>query len=97
VACAVPTLIQEAGSRARPVEDKRAELAATPHDVVLDPVEVDAIRAIGDNTGCMALKGGTPQYEGPPAADRWPMDPQLEAVAQRWRIDPTRQLTRLLQ
>jgi aryl-alcohol dehydrogenase-like predicted oxidoreductase len=97
VACAVPTLIQEAGPRARPVEDKRAELAATPHDVVLDPAEVDAIRAIGDNTGCMALKGGTPQYEGPPAADRWPMDPRLEAVAQRWRIDPTRQLTRLLQ
>jgi aryl-alcohol dehydrogenase-like predicted oxidoreductase len=92
VACAVPTLIQEAGPGARPVEDKRAELAATPPAVVLEAAEVDAIRAIGDNTGCMALKGGTPQHEGPPAADRWPMDPRLEAVAARWRIDPTRQL-----
>jgi aryl-alcohol dehydrogenase-like predicted oxidoreductase len=97
VRCAVPTLIQEAGPGARPVEEKRAELAATPHEVVLAPDEVDAIRTIGDNTGCMALKGGTPQHEGPPAADRWPMDPELEAVAARWRIDPTRQLTRSLQ
>jgi aryl-alcohol dehydrogenase-like predicted oxidoreductase len=97
VACAVPTLIQEAGPGARPVEDKRAELAATPTESVLDAAEVDEIRAIGDNTGCMALKGGTPQHEGPPAADRWPMDPRLEAVAARWRIDPTRQLTKSLQ
>jgi aryl-alcohol dehydrogenase-like predicted oxidoreductase len=97
VACAVPTLIQETGPGARAVEDKRVELAATPTDSVLDPAEVDEIRAIGDNTGCMALKGGTPQHEGPPAADRWPMDPRLEAVAVRWRIDPTRQLTKSLQ
>jgi len=94
VACAVPTLIQERGPDARPVEDKRAELAATPHDVVLDAAEVDAVRAIGDNTGCMALKGGTPQHEGPPAADRWPMDERLDEVAARWRIDPAAQLTK---
>jgi len=93
VACAVPTLIQEPGPDARRAEDKRAELAATPHTVVLDADEVAEIRAIGDNTGSMALKGGTPQHEGPPAADRWPMDPELEAVAARWRIDPFRQLT----
>jgi len=97
VACAVPTLIQEAGPGARRVEDKRAELAATPTESVLSAAEVDEIRAIGDNTGCMALKGGTPQHDGPPAADRWPMDPRLEAVAARWRIDPTRQLTKSLQ
>jgi aryl-alcohol dehydrogenase-like predicted oxidoreductase len=97
VACAVPTLIQEAGAGARPMEDKRVELASTPPEVVVVAAEVDEIRAIGDNTGCMALKGGTPQHEGPPAADRWPMDPRLEAVAARWRIDPTRQLTKSLQ
>jgi aryl-alcohol dehydrogenase-like predicted oxidoreductase len=94
VACAVPTIIQEGGSDARPIEDKRAELAATPHEVVLSADEVDEIRAIGDNTGCMALKGGTPQHEGPPAADRWPMDRRLSEVAARWRIDPAAQLTR---
>jgi aryl-alcohol dehydrogenase-like predicted oxidoreductase len=95
VACAVPTLIQEPGGR--PVEEKRAELAATPREVVLTPAEVDELRAIGDNTGCMALKGGTPQHEGPPAADRWPLDPRLEDVAARWSIDPSAQLTHSLQ
>ena len=30
VACVAPTLIQEAGPGARPIEDKRAELAALP-------------------------------------------------------------------
>ena len=30
VACVAPTLIQEPGPDARPIEDKRAELAAVP-------------------------------------------------------------------
>src|SRR4051812_7863304 len=92
VACVVPTLIQETGPAARPVEDKRDELAATPADVVLSAEEVAEIRAIGDNTGCMTLKGGTPDYEGEPVADRWPLDEELAEVAQRWRIDPRREL-----
>ncbi len=33
VACVVPTLIQEAGPGARPVEEKRAELAALPAEL----------------------------------------------------------------
>jgi aryl-alcohol dehydrogenase-like predicted oxidoreductase len=92
VACVVPTLIQEAGAAARPVEDKRAELAATPAEILLSDDEVAEIRAIGDNTGCMTLKGGTPDYEGEPVADRWPLDEELAEVAQRWRIDPRREL-----
>ncbi len=35
VACVAPTLIQEVGSEARPVEDKRAELAALPPELRL--------------------------------------------------------------
>src|SRR5919112_1069784 len=35
VACVAPTLIQEPGDGARPVEAKRAELAATPAEVLL--------------------------------------------------------------
>ena len=35
VACVAPTLIQEVGDPARPVEDKRAELAAIPSDIRL--------------------------------------------------------------
>src|SRR3954453_9448288 len=90
--CVAPTLIQEAGDDARPVESKRAELAATPAEVVLSDEEVDAIRAIGDNTGCMALKGASPDHEGAARADRWPLSEELEAVAQRWGIEPESQL-----
>jgi len=92
VRCAVPTLIQEAGRDARPVEEKRAELAATPSEVVLSEADVDEIRAIGDNTGCMALKGASPDYEGEIRADRWPLTGELEAVAERWGIEPEAQL-----
>ena len=92
VSCVVPTLIQEARPDARPVEDKRAELAALPDAVELPPEDVEAVRAIGDNTGCMALKGGTPDHDGPVAADRWPLTDDLAEVAQRWSIDPDRAL-----
>jgi aryl-alcohol dehydrogenase-like predicted oxidoreductase len=93
VSCVVPTLIQEAGPSARPVEDKRAELAALPADLRLTPADVDAIRAVGDNTGCMALKGASPQFDGAPQPDRWPLDGELEELAARWAIDPRRDLT----
>jgi aryl-alcohol dehydrogenase-like predicted oxidoreductase len=92
VACVVPTLIQEPGDRARPVEDKRAELAAVPASVVLSAGEVAEIRAIGDNTGCMALKGASPQFAGEPQPDRWPLDGELQELASRWAIDPERDL-----
>ena len=92
VACVVPTLIQEIGAGARPIEDKRAELVSTPGDVVLDEAEVAQIRAIGDNTGSMALKGADPQHEGEPRPDRWPLTPELDAVARRWGIEPDRDL-----
>ena len=92
VGCVAPTLIQEAGPAARPVEDKRSELAATPLEVVLGEDEIAEIRAIGDNTGSMALKGANPDYEGEPQPDRWALDAELDAVAQRWRIDPRREL-----
>ena len=84
----VPTLIQEQGVGARTIESKRADLAAVRQDVVLSADDVAAIRAIGDNTGCMALKGGSPDYADEPVADRWPLDSELEAVAARWDIDP---------
>jgi aryl-alcohol dehydrogenase-like predicted oxidoreductase len=95
VACVVPTLIQERGTAARPIEDKRAELLATPADVRLDDAEVAQIRAIGDNTGSMSLKGADPQHEGEPRPDRWPLTPDLDAVARRWGIEPERDLRHL--
>jgi aryl-alcohol dehydrogenase-like predicted oxidoreductase len=93
VGCVVPTLIQEAGPEARPVEDKRAEIAALPLEARLSPEDVDAIRAVGDNTGSMALKGASPQHVGEPRPDRWQLDEHLAHVARRWGIEPERDLT----
>jgi aryl-alcohol dehydrogenase-like predicted oxidoreductase len=92
VRCVAPTLIQESGAHARPVEDKRAELAALDPDVRLSAEELAAIRAIGENVGCMRLKGASPEHDGPALADRWSLDEELSAVADRWRIDPEAQL-----
>jgi aryl-alcohol dehydrogenase-like predicted oxidoreductase len=94
VVCAAPTLIQEPGDDARPIEDKRAEVAAVPAQPVLDAAEVDEIRAIGDNTGSMALKGAAPGFDGAPLPDRWPISAELLALAGRWGIDPGRDLAR---
>ena len=89
-----PTLIQERGPCARPIEDKRAELAAVRAELALDEEEVRAIHAIGENAGCMALKGASTEHEGPAQADRWDIDPALAATAARWSIDPGRDLAR---
>ena len=93
VACVVPTLIQEAGAGARPVESKRAELAALPAELRLTAEDVEEIRAIGDNAGCMALKGASPEHAGEARPDRWELDEHLVEVAERWGIAPERDLT----
>jgi aryl-alcohol dehydrogenase-like predicted oxidoreductase len=87
-----PTLIQETGPGARPIEEKRAELASLPEPNPLTLEEIEEIRAVGDNTGSMALKGATPDHEGEPRPDRWPLDEELQTVAERWGIDPERDL-----
>ena len=92
VRCVAPTLSQESGDDARPVERKRAELAAVTAPSPLSAEEVAAIGAIGENRGCMALKGASPEYAGAPAADRWELSEQLAEVAARWGIDPERDL-----
>jgi aryl-alcohol dehydrogenase-like predicted oxidoreductase len=93
VACTVPTLIQETGPRARTIESKRAELADLPEDLRLSDSDVAEIRAIGDNTGTMALKGATPDHDGDERPDRWTVSEPLAEVGERWSIDPQRQLT----
>jgi len=92
VRCVAPTLIQEGGTEARAIEDKRAEFAALPAEPRLTADEVQAIRAIGENTGCMALKGASREHDGPSRPDRWELDAELSRVAQRWSIDPERDL-----
>jgi aryl-alcohol dehydrogenase-like predicted oxidoreductase len=88
VASVVPTLIQESWDGAKPVEAQREELAALPSEVLLSADEVAEIRAIGDNTRSMTLKGGVPDHEGDAMPDRWPLDDDLEQLAARWHIAP---------
>jgi aryl-alcohol dehydrogenase-like predicted oxidoreductase len=95
VRCVAPTLIQESGSDARPIEDKRAELAALPAEVLLSATEVQELRAIGDNTGSMALKGASPEHAGEERPDRWGMNESLRELAARWEIAPERDLVQL--
>ena len=80
----VPTLIQEHGGR--PIEQQRAELAALP-DVELSEDELAEIRSIGDNTGCMALKGAAADHDGDPLPDRWALTPDLAEVGTRYGIE----------
>ena len=53
---------------------------------------MDTIRTLGDNTGCMALKGASPQHAGEEQPDRWTLDERLTRSRERWRIDPERDL-----
>jgi aryl-alcohol dehydrogenase-like predicted oxidoreductase len=92
VRCVAPTLIQEAGPDAKPIEAKREELAALPEADLLSEEEVAALRAIGDNTGSMTLKGAAPDHEGEPRPDRWALTPDLAELAARWGIEPGRDL-----
>jgi hypothetical protein len=92
VRCTVPTLIEEPGAE-KPIEAKRAELAAVPRERVLSEDEVAEIRTVGDNTGSMVLKGASPQFEGEPQPDRWPMTGELRELAARWAIEPERELS----
>jgi aryl-alcohol dehydrogenase-like predicted oxidoreductase len=94
VHCVAPTLLQESGSGARTIEDKRADLAAVKPPSPLSDAEVAELRAIGDNAGCMTLKGASPEHEGEARADSWAVSDELRALAERWAIAPERDLTK---
>jgi aryl-alcohol dehydrogenase-like predicted oxidoreductase len=94
VRCVAPTLIQESGPDARTVESKRSELAGLPSGILLSDAELAELRAIGDNSGSMTLKGASTEFNGEALPDRWTLDTELEEVAKRWQITPERDLTR---
>jgi aryl-alcohol dehydrogenase-like predicted oxidoreductase len=87
-----PTLIQEIGPEACPIEAKRLELAKLPAEQRLSAEDVAEIRAIGDNAGSMTLKGASPEHEGEERPDRWALSPELAEVGSRWGIDAQRDL-----
>jgi aryl-alcohol dehydrogenase-like predicted oxidoreductase len=87
----VPTLIQESGSGGKTIESKTDELAFLPH-VKLSEEEVETITRLGDNRGCMSLKGSNRSHTTSPEADRWGLSPDLENIGKEWGIDPDRDL-----
>jgi aryl-alcohol dehydrogenase-like predicted oxidoreductase len=87
----IPTLIQEVGSTAKPIETKLNELATLPN-VTLSEEEVRTIADVGNNKGCMALKGGSPAHSGDPLPDQWGLSNDLLDVAARWKIAPEQDL-----
>jgi aryl-alcohol dehydrogenase-like predicted oxidoreductase len=87
----IPTLIQESGPDAKSIESKVEELATLP-EMKLSEEEVRQVFEIGDNQGCMALKGGNPEHDGEAQPDRWPLTSELEEVGRRWGIDPKHDL-----
>lgn len=88
----IPTLIQEAGESAKAIEAKLDELAALPA-TALGADDRDFISGIGNNKGCMNLKGANPNFDGPePLPDRWGLTPGHKEVGARWGIEPARDL-----
>lgn len=90
VECVAPTLIEEATPGCASPEEQRADLASLPADAgsILSDAEVGEVREIGDNSGCMALKGGSPDHVGEELADRWVLDEALRQCGERWGIKP---------
>lgn len=87
----IPTLIQELPPATKTVETKVDELAALS-DVKLSEEDVERIAHIGDNKGCMHLKGANRSHTTTAEADKWSLSNDLEAVGKRWAIDPDRDL-----
>ncbi|MDB6071644.1 MAG: putative oxidoreductase, partial [Verrucomicrobiales bacterium] len=52
----------------------------------LTPEEVEAVAQIGDNTGCMALKGASRRFDGNYRPDEWGMREDLVPLADRWGL-----------
>jgi aryl-alcohol dehydrogenase-like predicted oxidoreductase len=88
----IPTFIQETGPNSKPIEAKLDELASLP-ERELSAEECEWIAQVGDNKGCMELKGANRAHVGEPQPDRWGVSPDLEIVAKRWGIDPARDLS----
>ncbi len=85
VKCVVPTFIQEQSEGAVRIEDKISDLANMPKTRFTSE-DVEKIRALGDNTGCMMLKGASQRHEGSARPDEWPMRSELLELSQRYGL-----------
>ena len=89
VKCVVPTLIQEPNAD-KSIEDQLTELANLPEEIRLTDAELAEIESIGENEGCMALKGSSERYNDQEQRlpDAWPVRPELLEVAARFELNP---------
>ena len=85
VECVVPTFIQEAGEGMKTVEEQIRSYGEMP-EVRLSEEEVESLRTIGDNTGCMTLKGASQRHSVSERPDEWPMRQDLLEVAEKYGL-----------
>jgi aryl-alcohol dehydrogenase-like predicted oxidoreductase len=83
----IPTLMQEIAPATKTIESKVDELAALP-DRTLSEEDVERIAHIGNNKGCMQLKGANRSHTTAPEPDKWGLSSEIEAIGKRWGIDP---------
>lgn len=88
----VPTLIEEDDPQAKTIEAQIDELAKIQDTRPLPAEIADEMSRVGDNRNCMALKGASAQYIGPPQADQWPLGEEHRAIAKRSGLVPDRDL-----
>jgi aryl-alcohol dehydrogenase-like predicted oxidoreductase len=87
----IPTLIQEVGGDAKPIESKVDELAALL-ELKLNEDERAFMAEIGENQGCMELKGANRAHTGSAQPDRWEITKDHELIAKQWGVNPDRDL-----
>lgn len=87
----IPTLIQETGASTKSIESKVDELASLPENKLTEN-EREQIAHVGNNKGCMELKGANKAHIGDPQPDKWGLSRDHELVAQRWGINPEKDL-----
>jgi aryl-alcohol dehydrogenase-like predicted oxidoreductase len=83
----IPTLIQEVAANSKTIESKVDELASLP-ELPLSEDDREFIASIGNNKGCMELKGANRAHTSEAQPDRWALTHDHELVARRWSIDP---------
>jgi aryl-alcohol dehydrogenase-like predicted oxidoreductase len=79
----VPTFIQEAGEEAKAIEELVKEFGSLQINSPFSDEEIEEIASIGDNTGCMMLKGASNRHVESLRPDEWPMKPELMELAER--------------
>jgi aryl-alcohol dehydrogenase-like predicted oxidoreductase len=87
----IPTVIQELPPAKKTIESKVDEFAAMPETKISEE-DVERIARIGDNKGCVALKGANRSHTTTSECDKWSLSNDLELAGKRWGIDPDRDL-----